>query len=72
MKNLDELRDEIISELNEWSNLPKWNYNKYTMQFYNDTGYSIFINQYGDFRTDNDLPLQLAHKITTYFMELEK
>jgi len=77
---LNELRDEIISELNEWFKCELFE-NPATLNFENTEKFANdskgtkhkFIGIYDKlFLASHNLPLKLAHKITTYFMRLEE
>jgi hypothetical protein len=66
---LDTLRDEIISELKLIDDELVWEDENKFMELSTDDKY--FIYNLGNLWLQN-IPLKLAHKITTYFMRLEE
>jgi hypothetical protein len=77
---LEELKQEIIDELNEWLNKTSpiqssshyVNKNFYYETLEYGTTNIAYLNSENIIEFDTgELPLKLAHKITTYFMRLE-
>ena len=69
MTKLEELRNSIIERLNEWSYKTDWKWNKYDKSF-TSVNYRMLV--YVGNLNMNDIPLQLAHDITKYFLMLEE
>jgi len=60
--------EEIVKELNEWDTQNEWSYDK--LLFFVDADDNCFIEYDKEFGIDfnsTTVPLELAHKITTYF-----
>lgn len=78
---LDELRAEIIEGLNDWQNVSQYD-DDASYDFVNNEDYMLFyfdmylpeikyFKKINQFENVDGIPLETAHKITTYFTRLE-